>query len=116
LPQRYQGYKQDQARGQPELREQVREEAKDWKLDLAEQHLAAARNMAYAPDEIRVAERLIADNGTAKPLPGDVWMTSDKRGLVCAGLSSSSGHSVGVCPTPSGRRRRGAWRPAAPAA
>ncbi len=66
LLQRYQGYKQYQARGQQELLEQIREEAKDWKFDLAEEHLAAARNMAYAPDAIRAVERLIADNRTAK--------------------------------------------------
>ncbi|WP_223296828.1 hypothetical protein [Thiorhodovibrio frisius] len=63
---RYQGYKQYQERGQQELLKQARDAAKDWDFELAEEHLAAARNMAYAPDEIRAVEKLIADNRAAK--------------------------------------------------
>ncbi len=63
---RYQGYKQYQQRGQQKVLKQAREAARDWDFDLAEEHLAAARNMAYAPDEIRAVERLVADNRTAK--------------------------------------------------
>ena len=63
---RYQGYKQYQQRSQQEVLKLARKAARDWDFDTAEEHLNAARNMAYAPDEIRAEEQLIADNRTAK--------------------------------------------------
>jgi hypothetical protein len=60
LYQRYQSYKARQQVGQASELSEARVAAQAGNFAQAEQHLAAARNMAYAPTEVAAVEQLIA--------------------------------------------------------
>lgn len=61
LYQKYKKYKSYQQSQQVETLSLARSAALSGDFEQAEQHLAAARNMAYAPDEIRAVEKLIEE-------------------------------------------------------
>ncbi len=61
LYQKYQAYKERQQVTQGQALEQARAALRNGDLDAAQQHLATARNLAYAPEAISALEQEIAD-------------------------------------------------------